>query len=159
MRRTISLRILVVDGDRSLANELLRKFLAQRSAGPGNASVRRRTVGELLSAAEVLIEERLRIDAEKRAKQKARQECVTALAREKHLDSLVGKEAKLWDTVEPLIATKQSRHYDEAMKLLLDMRDLDARIDGGDFRMRIESLRQRHARKPTFIERLNKAGF
>jgi hypothetical protein len=149
---------LVVDRDRTFASELLQKFLKERSHSPRVASVLRRTVGELLTAAEVLIEERLRIDAEKRAAQKARQERETAIARDKHLDSLAGKEAKLWDTVETLITTKQPKSYDEAMRLLVDMRDLDARIDGGDFRMRIESLRQTHARKPTFIERLNKAG-
>ena len=44
------------------------------------------------------------------------------------------------------------------MKLLVDLRDLDARGKGVDFRLRIKALRQAQTRKPSFIERLRKAG-
>jgi hypothetical protein len=112
----------------------------------------------LLSAAEASAEEKRRIETEKRAKEKDRRERETALAREKHLDSLTGREPKLWAEIETLIATKQPTRYDHAIKLLADLRDLDSRAKGVDFQMRMEALRQAHARKPTLIERLNKAG-
>jgi hypothetical protein len=57
-----------------------------------------------------------------------------------------------------LIATRQPKTYDQALKLLVDLHDLDARGKGGDFRLRSESLRHVHPRKPSFIERLRKAG-
>ena len=60
--------------------------------------------------------------------------------------------------VDTLIAAKQPKSYDLALKLLVDLRDLAASGKGDDFGPRIETLRQSHARKPAFIERLNKAG-
>ena len=57
-----------------------------------------------------------------------------------------------------LVASKQPKGYDQALRLLVDLRDLDARGKSGEFRLRIEALRQAHARKPSFIERLKKAG-
>lgn len=149
---------LVVDADHAQVAELLQRFLKQRAAGDGDSATTRRTVGQLLPAAEAYATERKRIEAEKRAKAKARREREAAIAREKHLDSLVGRETKLWAEIDGLVATKQPKSYDQAVKLLVDLLDLDARGKGGDFRLRIEALRQAQARKPSFIERLRKAG-
>ena len=76
----------------------------------------------------------------------------------KHLDGLVGKEAKPWADAEALIATKLPRSYDAALALLVDLRDLAARGNGDDYRVRLDALRARHAKKPSFLERLVKAG-
>jgi hypothetical protein len=57
-----------------------------------------------------------------------------------------------------MIPKKQPKSYDEAVALLVDLRDLVARKDGGNFRLRNETLRAEHARKPALIARLNKAG-
>ena len=115
-------------------------------------------MGHLLQAAEAFATERKRIEAEKRAMEKARRGREAAIAREKHLDSLVGREAKLWTEVDGLVATKQPKNYDQAVRLLVDLRDLAARGKGSDFGLRIEALRQAQARKPSFVERLRKAG-
>ena len=115
-------------------------------------------MGQLLRAAEAYTTERKRLEAEKRAKEKARREREAAIVREKHLDSLVGREAKLWTEVDDLIATKQPKNYDQGVKLLVDLRDLAARGKGSDFGLRIEALRQAQAKKLSFIERLRKAG-
>ena len=96
--------------------------------------------------------------AEKRAKEKAQRDREAAIAREKHLDSLVGRETKLWAEIDGLVATKQPKNYDQAVQLLVDLQDLAARDKGSDFGLRIERLRQAEARKPSFIERLRKAG-
>ena len=149
---------LMMDADHSLVTELLQRILKERSAEATTDSVPRRTVGQLLRTAEAYAEERRRIEAEKRAAEKARREREAALAREKHLDSLAGRETKLWAEADTLIATKQPKSYDQAVKILVDLCDLDARNKSGDFQMRLEALRQAHARKPTFIERLRKAG-
>jgi hypothetical protein len=149
---------LIVDSDNAQVTELLQRFLKQRAAGGAGPAVTGRTVGQLLRAAEAYAEERKRIGAAKGAKEKARREREAAISREKHLDSLTGRESKLWAEVDALIATKQPKSYDQAVKILIDLRDLDARGKVGVFRMRLEALRHAHARKPTFIERLRKAG-
>ena len=148
---------LLVDENRLLRTELLRRMLKERSIGHIGASPPRRSVGELLRAAEASATERRRIEAAKRAQENVRREHEIALAREKHLDRLASHQPELWDTVETLIATKQPRKYDEAITLLVDLRDLDARTKSGDFRFLIAELRRAHARKPAFIERLNNA--
>jgi hypothetical protein len=148
---------LVIDANHAQIAELLQRFLKER-AGNNPASTTGRTVGQLLQAAEAYATERKRIEAEKRAKEKARREREAAIAREKHLDSIVGREAKLWTEVDSLVATKQPKNYDQAVKILVDLRDLAARGKRGDFGLRIEALRQAQAKKPSFIERLRKAG-
>jgi hypothetical protein len=148
---------LMVDADHAQIMEMLQRFLKER-AGNNRASTTGRTVGQLLQAAEAYATERKRIEAEKRAKEKARREREAAIAREKHLDSIVGREAKLWTEVDSLVATKQPKNYDQAVKILVDLRDLAARGKRGDFGLRIEALRQAQAKKPSFIERLRKAG-
>jgi hypothetical protein len=149
---------LVVDGDHAQISELLQRFLKERSAVGGAPMATGRTAGELLRGAEAYGVERKRVEAEKRAKEQARLEREAAVAREKHLDSLVGRESKLWAKVDSLVATKQPKYYEQAVEILVDLRGLAARTKGGEFGLRIEALRQAHARKPTFIERLRKAG-
>jgi predicted GIY-YIG superfamily endonuclease len=148
---------LVVDADHAQIAELLQRFLKEQ-AGNDTAATTGRTVGQLLHAAEAYTTERQRIEAEKRAKEKARREREAAIAREKHLDSLVGREGKLWTEVDGLVATKQPKNYDQAVRILVDLRDLAARGKNGDFGLRIAALRQAQAKKPSFIERLRKAG-
>ena len=148
---------LVIDADHAQIAELLQRFLKERT-GNGGPATTGRTVGQLLRAAEAYTTERRRIEAEKRAKEKVRREREAAIAREKHLDSLVGREAKLWTEVDGLIATKQPKNYDQAVKLLVDLRDLAARGKGNDFGLRIEALHQAQAKKASFIERLRKSG-
>jgi hypothetical protein len=149
---------LAVDADHTQIAELLQRFIKERATDGGGPATTGRTVGQLLQAAEAYTTERMRIEAEKRAKEKARREREAASAREKHLDSLVGREAKLWAEVDGLAATKQPKNYDQAVKLLVDLRDLAPRGEAGDFGLRIEALREKQARKPSFIERLRKAG-
>ena len=58
--------------------------------------MRRRTAGELLSAAEALAGEKKRIATEMAAAKKARRERDRAAAREQYLDGLVKKENETW---------------------------------------------------------------
>jgi len=79
--------------------------------------------------------------------------------RARHLDKIAGRESELWNEVENLISTKQPKSYDCAVKLLVDLRDLAARKGKADeFRARIDAICTAHARKPSLIERLRKAG-
>lgn len=148
---------LLVDADHAQIAELLQRFLKER-AGEETPATTGRTVGQLLRAAENYTTERERIEAEKRAEETARREREAAIAREKHLDTLVGREGEIWTEVDSLVATKLPKNYDQTVKMLVDLRDLAARGTGGDFGLRIEALRQAQAKKASFIERLRKAG-
>lgn len=150
---------LIAGNDGALANELAQRVRRERGGDPGKGElvVIRRTVAELLAVAEQASGERRRIAAEKAAKEKARRERDAARARAKHLDRLAGKEPKLWKKVDGLIATKLPKSYDQAVEVLVELRDLAAGKDGADFRSRIEELRATHARKPSLLDRLGKA--
>jgi hypothetical protein len=149
---------LIVNEDHSANSALLQQFIRERSTGALSDQPPRRTVGALLQSAKAYFEERSRLEADKRAKEKARREHEAAITREKHLDNLRGQEPKLWAKVGSLISTKQPNNYDEAVRVLLDLRDLSLRTQVGDFRRPLEALRQEHARKPSFLLRLEKAG-
>lgn len=150
---------LIVDGEQALVAQLLQRYLRHQSDGIAPLSRTGRTVGELLDAAEVYTTERQRLETERQAREKARREREAALARGKYLDGLAGRESELWNGIDTLIATKQPKNYDQAVKLLVDLRDLAVRKKGGgDFGLRITRLRQDHARKPSFIDRLDRAG-
>jgi hypothetical protein len=152
---------LIVDEDLTLATELLHRFLKRRDhAGRGSdVPAARRTVGELLRAAQARTEERRQAKARKRAEEAERRKREAAIARAKYLDEIASREPQLWTRIDNLIATKQPNRYDEAVSLLVDLRDL-AQRDGRDrqFRSRLEAIYLAHARKPSFIDRLRKAG-
>lgn len=149
---------LILHGDQAVAVQRMRGYLAEGSTGITRASTSRRTVDEIRRAAGVYTEKRKRIEAKQRGQEKARRDREAADAREKHLDSLMGREPKLWAEISGLVATRQPKCYDRALKILLDLRDLDARTGIGDFRTRLETFCELHARKSSFIKRLGKAG-
>lgn len=150
---------LVVEEDLTLATELQQRFLKRHGRGDRHAPAPRRTVGELRRAAETRIEERQQAEARKRVEDAERRKREAALARAKHLDELARQEPKLWTRIDALIATKQPKGYDEAVRLLIDLRDLAQRDGWGNkFRKRLETLHADHARKPSFLDRLRKAG-
>lgn len=142
-----------------LGSELQRRFRESRKAIPQGSGESRRTAGDLLDAAEELTEERRRREAERAAAERVRREREEAEARERYLAGLAIREPQAWREVELLIATKQPARYDEAVKRLCDLRDLGLR-DGraAEIEARLLQLAEEHARKPTFIERLKKAG-
>jgi hypothetical protein len=149
---------LVTHTDHATVMELLQRFLKERPAEADTGMVPKRTVKQLLREAETFAEQRENIEKQIRAEAKARHERDAAIDREKHLLSLVGREQKLWAKVDALITTTQPTSYDLAVKILVDLRDLEARDKGDNFESRMKTLRQAHARKLSFIDRLGKAG-
>ncbi len=148
----------LLEGGAQLAPELLQRLGREGEATHEPASVaRQRTVGGLLHAAEALAAERSRIAREKTARDKTRLERDAALARNRHLDTLVGKDDAIWRQVDSLIAATKPKAYDEAVTILTDLRDLAARGDAPSFWRRMAALRDRHAGKPSFLRRLSNA--
>jgi FtsZ-interacting cell division protein YlmF len=150
---------LIVEEDPTLATELLQRFEKRSGRGEQRSAGAHRAVGELRRAAETRAEERRQAETRRRAEQAQRRQREAALARAKYLDGIAGHEAKLWTRIDSLIATKQPKRYDEAVSLLIDLRDL-AQREGRDreFRKKLDTLCLDHARKPSFLHRLRKAG-
>ena len=117
-----------------------------------------RTVESLLTKAETYAEERKRKMAEQKAKERAQRAHEKAVAREKYLDNLIGHEDSVWKKVNDLITSKPAKH-DEAVKLLVDLKDLNKKI-GKDkvFNDKLKTIRETHSRKSSFLSRLKKVG-
>ncbi|MER7273471.1 hypothetical protein ABT369_03340 [Dactylosporangium sp. NPDC000244] len=151
----VIVRLLRGDGAH-LRAELLRRYgggAALEAVGGG------RTVGELLAGAESRWADRQRQAEERKAAEQARREAAAAAAREQRLDALAADPERAWQQVAELIATKKPKEYDSAVGLLTDLKALGER-DGRRkaFRGRMDQLRLEHARKPSLLDRLERAG-
>jgi len=150
----------VVEGNGGVIGPgLIRRFRADRKREISDPQQRRRTVGELLEAAERQRQEAERKRQEHLAAERKRREARARAAKKKRLDALEGNEEAAWQKVESLASSKKQPAYDEAVVILQDLRDLAARQESsGPFEIRLEALRRDHARKYSLIKRLDKAG-
>jgi uncharacterized Zn finger protein len=138
---------------------LQRRFRARRSGGETTPEAGKRTAGELWKAASSLREDRERAEAERLAQERARQARAAAAAQEKRLDDLALRQEQAWQRVSVLIDTKKPREYDEAVAILKDLQALGEREGGAEaFAERFRQLREQHLRKPSLLERFDKAG-
>jgi len=143
-----------------LGAELKQRFLRTVS-GTGNSTTNQppRSVQELLAKAETITEERERRAAEQKAKALARKKREKAVARKKYLESLAKREDSIWKKVATLIDSKQPAKYDEAVSLLIDLRDLNKTVGKESaFNAKLQKIREKHHRKPTFLDRLKRKG-
>lgn len=114
-----------------------------------------RTAGEIRARAEILTEERKRIETEKRVRNQIRRKQEDVERRKKQLESMAGKEDIFWDKVEKLISTKQPKRYDEAVSLLQDLKDLaDYKDHVSVFSSQMRALVSKHIRKDTLIKKI-----
>ncbi|MEV0561550.1 hypothetical protein [Dactylosporangium sp. NPDC050588] len=151
----VIVRLLRGDGAH-LRAELLRRY---GGGAPTEVAGGGRTVGELLAGAERRWAARERQTQERKAAEQAGREAAAAAAREQRLDDLATDPERAWQQVADLIATKKPKEYDAAVALLADLKALSER-DGQrkTFRARIHQLCQEHARKPSLLDRLERAG-
>lgn len=118
-----------------------------------------RTVGELLRAAEEAAGERRRASEARAAAERQRREREAASARSQYLEKIARRQPSVWTEIHGLIATKQPANYDRAVSLLVDLRDVAvARGDEAGFRRHLDTLETEHARKPSLLERIQRAG-
>lgn len=145
----------------SLAKELFYRFIWETKTGDREIAKKGqgRAAGELLGAAEELAEEQRRLAVRKAAEEKAKRDREAAIKRERYLREISKGEPELWKRAEDLAATKQPKNYDQAVNLLLDLRDVAAgknRLE--EFRSRLETLRSTHVKKPSLLKRMANAG-
>ena len=138
------LRRAVDDPDLALGGELLRAFRAK--AKPARVTGRR-TVAQLLAAAERRREQRERAETARAGKANKAAEA----ARTKRLDSLAKRIDKVWAELEVLVCKSA---YEAAVKLAIDLRDLGNRDGGpGSFDVRFQAMRKRQLRRRGFFDR------
>jgi hypothetical protein len=138
---------------------LLRRFRKERHDLGSREGSGTRTAGELREAAESLRDARLRAAAQRRARDEARRARQAAAAYERRLDELALRQEQSWQQVDELIATKRPRDYDQALAILVDLRALGDRDGSAEaFAERFGRLRERNLRKPSLLERFDKAG-
>jgi hypothetical protein len=134
--------------DLALGSALLGEF---RRAQPAVADRQRRTVARLLARAEELEDARRRQALRRQAQARA----AAAAARERELDALGRRGVSAWRELEQLV---EARSYDEAARLVVDLREVAVRADGlAEFDRRLAEVRQRYARRRSFLDRLRRA--
>ncbi|GGC03791.1 hypothetical protein GCM10011494_22820 [Novosphingobium endophyticum] len=142
-------------GDPNIAVELralVRKQLGEQHVGLPNGT---RTAGELRSRARAIRLARDRAKAEKAAADRRRQLEEAEKARLVRIDALARRGEGAWQEVEAEIERRNAPGYDKAVALLVDLRAI-AETQGAvaEFGRRLHGIRERHARKERFIERL-----
>lgn len=118
-----------------------------------------RTVGELLTAAEERLAQRQQRIRAREAADHRRREQAAAAAREQRLDAMARDPKKVWIQVDALIETKKPKDYDTAVALLMDLQGLAGRDESSAaFAQQVQRLRAQHARKPSLLDRFDRAG-
>jgi hypothetical protein len=150
-REKTELLLRLVEGDPHVAAELKGKvhtFSAQPSAGL-------RTAGDLRARAAAIRGERERMEVEKQEAERRRKAKEAEKAQRVRLEVVKRRGTVIWSDIEAEIERRNAPGYETAAGLLFDLRALAT--DQGtlaDFARRLEAIRQRHARKGKFIERL-----
>jgi hypothetical protein len=141
-------------------NELLHRFYRDNQPLTSTpAAGQPRTVGDLLSAAEGIANERAQKLATKRAAEAARRKAEEEANRARYLDLLAKREEATWNQVTELIQKRQPKAYDQAVWLLIDLRDLAVRQQlEPAFGTKIDKLRETHKAKGSFLDRLSATG-
>jgi hypothetical protein len=152
-----ALLLRVVHGDVHVGAEL-RRMLTPAPAGPATGHDRR-TVAQLRADADHRRTERERLDAERRAREQAARARAAALARTRHLDTLARDGENAWQRVDTLIRATKPKEYDQAVTLLIDLRELDQREGHQvEFERRVQRIRDTYPNRPALLQRLDRAG-
>lgn len=144
-QETFLLRL--AQGEANLSAKFLKK-LAKFLFIPSNTSPERRTIQQLFRAATA---------AKEGAQNKQRQ--AAEAKRLKDLQALAKREGQVWAEIESLLEKSQAQNYDQAVKLLLQLRDLAHYQDQYPiFKIQLGRIHENYSKRPGFIRRLNEAG-
>jgi len=147
-RQTFLVRL--AQGDPHVRMDLVRRL--REVGGTDTAlpagSAGQRTLNELIKGA--------RDHARRR---KAREQQVATQARQRELEALAQREDAAWEEVIALIEEKKAQPYDQATKLLVDLRDLAARRQQqATFQARLDKIVGTYANRSALLRRLRAAG-
>jgi hypothetical protein len=135
-----------------------RDLIAAAAQGSSGAGARARTAGQLLSIAKARRQEADARAAQKAQREQKKREAAEARLRVSHLRGIAAREADAWRDVGTLVESRKPTAYDEAVRLLLDLREICETTGRSlKFRIFVEELRQRHEAKVSFLKRLDRA--
>ena len=138
---------------------LVRRFRQESRPTRATAVSAGRTASELLAAAEARRGAREEAEARTREEARARRAAEQAAAYERHLEKLAGRKDETWGQVEKLTMFSKPKEYDQATQLLRDLHVIARREDDiAAFTARVHELRTRYAKRPSLMERFDKAG-
>jgi hypothetical protein len=139
---------------------LMRRFRREsQPAGTAAAGTAGRTAGDLLAGAEARRTARKEAEARTREEARARRAAEQAAAYDRHLEKLAGRKDETWQQVEKLTMFSKPKEYDQATQLLRDLHVIARREDDiAAFAARVRELRTRYAKRPSLMERFDKAG-
>ncbi|PDS77143.1 hypothetical protein [Rhizobium sp. L43] len=142
----------LIEGDPYVASELRKSARSLPSASSAAAT---HTAADLRARAGAICDIRKREENERLAAERKRQEEKEASARRARLNAIIQRGDAVWREVEIEIARRNASGYDAAANLLADLKTI-AEQNGStaDFTHRLHSIRELHARKERFIERL-----
>jgi hypothetical protein len=107
-----------------------------------------RTVGQLLQEAE-----------ERRERERRRRAEEAEAKRIRELEALARRETETWAEVESLIEQMQAKPYDEAVRLLVKLRDLaEYQGEKAAFQQRLNHIYEKYSRRSGLLRRLRDAG-
>jgi len=134
-------------GEPHLSLALNRRLGGENAALPPGAE-ERRTVGQLLTAAE---EESERVRQQRAAQAEAK--------RIAELEALAQRESQAWRDVDALIQEGKAKSYEEAVQLLLKLNDLaEYHHQSAAFQERLNQIYHEYSRRSALLRRLRAAG-
>jgi len=151
---------MVAEGEGAQVEALLvRRFRRESRAAGAAAASTGRTASELLAGAEARRAAREAAEARAREEARTRRVAEQAAAHERHLEQLAGSKEETWQQVEKLTMFSKPKEYDQAAQLLRDLHEIARREDDiPAFSARVRELRTRYAKRPSLMERFDKAG-
>jgi hypothetical protein len=137
----------LAQGEANISAKFLKKLSKSLSLSP-SVSDYRRTIQQLL-AATTQVAENAKQQQKKAAEAKRIQE----------LQALAPREGQVWAEIECLLEKSQAQNYDQAVKLLIQLRDLAHYQDQYPiFKIQLGRIHKQYHKRPGFIRRLNEAG-
>ena len=152
--------MMVAEGEGAQVEALLAQQF-RRESRPQDMAVAStgRTASELLAGAEARRSAREAAKAQEREEARARRAAEQAAAYERHLEKLLESKDEAWQQVEKLTMFSRPKEYDQATQLLKDLHEVARRADDtAAFTARVRELRTRYAKRPSLLERFDKAG-
>lgn len=139
----------IAKGEKHINLKLLKRLQEFSSNNKTDSDyIQRRTINEILELANNISEqmkeqERLKKEENIRIK----------------MDGIAKDESIFWNKVFSLIETKQTKSYDEAVKILLELQDLSIYYKKNDqFQLKISQIYKKYKNLPGLKSRLNSAG-
>jgi hypothetical protein len=158
-REKTAMLVRLFDRDPHAAIELRAAVFDRFRPESGAPQLSARTVGELRARASAIRLAREREEAEKAAAERQRQAKQAERAHQARLDAIARRGDSVWSEIDTEIERRNVAGYAKAVALLSDLRAIaEGRGTITEFARRLGAIRERHAQKKRFLERLEGLG-